>query len=845
MKKFIYLIIFIFVGSVLCMNALADSQGLFKKKKKSQVNKVTQADSTKTHKDTAIKPYKEIIKSDMKTQKGFLTVHSKEDKYYFEIPFSLFGRDILAVNRIAKASVDMRNGSWGLNGDEIGECVYQWTKGYDNKIYLKRISFTEYAKDSTSQMYANVIANNVQAIAESFPILAYNSDSTAAVIDVTKFLGSDNNVLYFENQPLKDRAGLGSQEDEKSYIQYVHSYPTNLEVRAVKTYKAGKNPTWPNYTVELNSSLVLLPEKPMKPRLEDSRVGYFTVGFRDFDANPQGVDITKYVARWRLEPKPEDIDKYLRGELVEPKKPIVFYIDPTTPKKWIPYLIQGVNDWQKAFEVAGFKNAIYGRMAPIAQEDSTWSMDNAMYSAIIYRPSEIANAMGPHVADPRSGEIIESHIFWYHNVMSVLKQWYMVQCGTIDKRARKPEIDDKLMGELIRFVSSHEVGHTLGLRHNFGSSSTVPVDKLRDKEWLKKYGHTPSIMDYARFNYVAQPEDNVGLAGLFPRINDYDKWAIYWGYKWMPDSVDIKSVERRLGKIVTDTLKVNHRLWFGGETEPFDPRCQNEDLGDDAMKASEYGIKNLKRIVPQLAEWYVEPDKDYTDLGKAFSEVFGQYNRYIGHVMKNIGGIYHNDLRGIDQKPLYARTEYLKQKRAVEFLNNQLFETPEWLNVKDIFDKMPYSFGIELNNLQKDVVFAILSRTRMSTLLNNQYEFKGKEYGLDELFHDLDRGILKEIYVGSNISFYRRNLQNIYIYRLIEEAYAQENPGLVNGYAVYPHFLSDMQGAIVTELKYQKSIIDKVLRRSNLNKATRIHLQSLSERIKSNLNSIVIRKESL
>jgi len=844
MKKFIYLMILSLISATVSTNALADSQGLFKKKKKKQTNTV-QADSLKNKKDNKIKPYKEVIKPEMKTQKGFITIHSKDDKYYFEVPFSLFGRDILAVNRIARASVDMRNGSSGLNGDEIGESVYQWAKGHDNKIYLKRISFTEYANDSTSSMYANVIANNMQAIAESFPILAYNNDSTAAVIDVTKFLESDNNILYFENSKVKERAGVGAQEDDKSYVKYVHTYPTNIEIRAVKTYKAGLNPAWPNYTVELNSSMVLLPKSPMKPRLEDSRVGYFTVGHRDFDADPQGVKITKYATRWRLEPKAEDIDKYLKGELVEPQKPIVFYIDPTTPKKWIPYLIQGVNDWQKAFEVAGFKNAIYARVAPTAKEDSTWSIDNAMYSAIMYRPSEVANAMGPHVSDPRSGEIIESHVFWYHNVMSTLKQWYMVQCGNVDPRGTKPEISDELMGQLIRFVSSHEVGHTLGLLHNFGSSSTVPVEKLRDKAWVEKHGHTPSIMDYARFNYVAQPEDSIGPAGLFPRINDYDKWAIYWGYKWMPDSITTKEVNQKLSKLVSDTLKVDHRLWFGGEMEPFDPRSQSEDLGDDAMKASEYGIKNMKRIVPQLVKWYVEPDKDYTALKDAYSGVFMQYNRYLFHVIKNIGGIYHNDTRGADSIPAYVPVEHSKQKRAVEFLNKNFFNTPYWLNNKDIFNKLPFSFGIELNDLQKNVIFRMISLTRISTLLNNQYESRNKGYNLDEFFHDLDHGIFAELYNGKNINFHRRNLQKIYVYRLIEEAYAKEDPDLMYGPATYPHFLSDIQGAIIAELKYQRGIINKALQNTKLNKATRIHLQALNERIKNNLNSIIVRKDSL
>ncbi len=320
------------------------------------------ADSTgKKPEPPKLKKYSEVITSDMHTSKGFITVHSKEDDYYFEVPFSLMGKDILIVNRVAEASVDMRNGIWGLVGDDIGQGVYRFERGRGNKLYLRRISFTEYTGDSTKAMYASVQKNNVQAIAAVFPVVAYNPDSTAAVLNMGEFLNSDNEVFYFSKQAFKDRAGMGAQQNDRSYIKYVHPYTTNLEVRAFKTYSAGRNPTSSNYSVELNSSMVLLPETPLRARLQDKRVGFFSVTHRDFDAHPQGVANTTYAIRWRLEPKPEDVEKYKRGELVEPAKPIVFYIDPVTPKKWVPYLIQGENEWSAALEKAGFKNAINAR----------------------------------------------------------------------------------------------------------------------------------------------------------------------------------------------------------------------------------------------------------------------------------------------------------------------------------------------------------------------------------------------------------------------------------------------------------------------------------------------------
>src|SRR4030095_12061384 len=376
----------------------------------------------------------------------------------------------------------------------------------------------------------------------------------------------------------------------------------------------GQPPIGPtgNATFELNSSIVLLPKNPMRPRYYDDRVAYFTTEFTDFDADPQGVKDISIITRWRLEPKDEDMEKFRRGELVEPKKPIIYYIDPTTPEKWVPYLIQGVNDWQKAFEKAGFKNAIMAKRAPTKAEDSTWSLEDARNSAMVYKPSDIPNATGPHVHDPRSGEIIESHINWYHNVMRLLRNWYMIQASPSDSRSHKMVFDDELMGQLIRFVSSHEVGHTLGLPHNFGSSSGVPVENLRNKAWVEANGHTPSIMDYARFNYVAQPEDNIGPAGIYPRIGEYDKWAIEWGYRLIPEAATPEAEIPILDKWI-EAKANDKRYYYGRQGQPDDPRDQSEAIGDNAMKASAYGIKNLQRIVPNLIDWTKTPNDAYTD----------------------------------------------------------------------------------------------------------------------------------------------------------------------------------------------------------------------------------------
>lgn len=718
------------------------------------------------------KPYKDVITSKAVSDGGLFWVHKVEDKYFFEIPDSLFNRDILVVNRLSKAAAGMRVGGFaGYAGDDISRNVIQFQKGPNNKVFLRNISFAEYTKDSTSSMYTAVNRSNVQPIAASFDIKSLGKDSTGAVIDVTDFISGDNDILHFSSGS-KSTYRVGSLQNDKSYVDGIKSYPINIEIKTVKTY--GRTPAPPsaisfgpaptgNITVEINSSMVLLPKVPMQSRYFDKRVGYFAVGYTDYDANPQGVESIIMVKRWRLEPKPEDMDKYKRGELVEPQKPIVFYIDPATPKKWVPYLVQGVNDWQASFEKAGFKNAIMAKLAPTKQEDSTWSLDDARNSAIVYKPSDIANASGPSISDPRSGEIMESHINWYHNIMELLRDWYFVQCSPNDPAARKMVFDDELMGQLIRFVSSHEVGHTLGLRHNFGSSSAVPVENLRNKVWVESNGHTPSIMDYARFNYVAQPEDNIGRKGLFPRIGDYDNWAIEWGYRLFPQYKDGDAEKGHLNTWIMDKLK-NRRLWFGdGESNGDDSRNQTEDLGDDAMKASMYGIKNLQRIVPNLLQWTKEENKDYAGLQQLYDQVSGQFQRYSVHVARNVGGVMLTPKMVEEAGPVYENVPKAKQKEAVDFLNKNVFATPTWLLNNDIFSRTGGTGTITIGNIQNSALSRLFSSRTLDKLVDAEASQGANVYTLTEMLADLKKGVWSELTTAKVADVYRRNLQKGYV----------------------------------------------------------------------------------
>jgi len=764
------------VAFILLFYGITYSQETKKNKSKVPENDTAKVKSAVAAKPAVtIKPYAEVVPQSAKTMQSFFKVHLVNDRYLFEIPDSLLKRDILVVNRINKSAAGFKIlGMIGYGGDEIGNCVIQFEKIPGDKLVMRSVSFREFSNDTTEQgLSRSLINSSYQAIQGSFPIKAINKDVKSTVIDFTDFINGDNKIFGFSalsEPPMnfwKNPLENANMITDRSYIDNIKAFPTNIEIKTVKTYNAK-----PPVSFELNNSMVLLPKVPMKPRLADQRVGFFANTYVDFDDNPRGAATTNYIWRWRLEPKDADMEKYKRGEPVEPKKPIVIYIDPATPKKWVPYLMAGINDWQAAFEKAGFKNAIMGKEAPL--NDSTWSIEDARHSVLVYKPSAIPNAMGPSIKDPRSGEILETHINWYHSVMTLLQNWYVVQAGAIDARTHKPELDDELMGQLIRFVSSHEVGHTLGLMHNFGSSSTVPVENLRNKAWVEAYGHTPSIMDYARFNYVAQPEDHIGDKGIFPRIGDYDKWAIEWGYKLIPDAKKAADEKPVLNKWMVDKLASGKQYFYGSQLDPLsnesfvnvDPRDQNEDLGDDAMLASAYGIKNLKRIVPHLMEWLKQPDKNYDKAGNMYKEVVSQYGRYMGHVLKNIGGIYITPKTAEQAGPVFEVTDKGKQQRAMAFLQQQLFTTPYWLMDAKLYDVTSTDFSM-VSGTQKQILLALLNPQLFVRLIDEERNYPTKAYPANQMLQELKQGIFSELPAHKAISIYRRDLQKTYVEGII------------------------------------------------------------------------------
>ncbi len=800
------------------------------------------------------KPYKEVITEKAISHPGLFTVHKVEDKWYFEIPDSIFGRDILVSTRYDKTSP---GGNYG--GEQVNQETIRWEKGPSHTVFLNVLTIVNVATDSSQPIAQAVRNSNMNPIAAAFDVRAYgksaDSSSGTVVIEVTDFFKGDNQPVSL-TPAIKRRFNLLALSAERSYIESIHTYPINAEIRTVKTFTVNPAPAAPTaggrapagmlpageetgaVTVELNNSFLLLPKTPMRKRTFDRRVGFFTSEYTVFGDDQQRVETDEFIHHWRLEPKAGDIEKYKRGELVEPKKPIIIYIDPATPKQWRPFLIAGINDWQAAFEKAGFKNAIMGKEWP--ENEPTMSLEDARFSVIRYFASDIENAYGPNIADPRSGEILETHIGWYHNVMKLVHDWYMIQTAAVDPRARKMKFDDALMGDLIRFVSSHEVGHTLGLRHNMGSSSRTPVEKLRDKAWVEANGHTASIMDYARFNYVAQPEDNISAKGLYPRIGDYDKWAILWGYKYDRDLTEEED-KKIMSKLATDSLK-NPRLWFGGEAYNFDPRAQTEDLGDNAMKASEYGIRNLKRILPNLPEWTREEADEYDNLQEMYENLIQQFARYMGHVTKNVGGV-QETFKSVEQPgDVYEATPKATQKEAVDFLNRQLFATPTWLSNKDILNKFSNPGAEEsLSTVQTNTLKSLLSGARLYRLTVCTGRYGPGAYSVDDVLNDVKKGVWSELPTGAPIDINRRNLQKVYIQSLVDLL----NPpppmpppaGLPRGLIIFTGDLknTDVPSEARAQLVDLKAEIAGAIIKET-DKVSKYHLQDVEERIKQALN---------
>jgi hypothetical protein len=725
-----------------------------KKSKKNQTEpKVSKLNKSKTPK------YSDFVTTKTKTDDGLFKVHNNNGKFLYEIPKSSFGKEMLLVTRIKEMPSGL-GGGYVNAGSKMNTQVVIWEK-FQKKILLKVKSYSAIANDSLP-IYKSVKANNLEPIIYAFDIKVNNVDSTTVLIDVTKFFSSDIKALTALPTAFRKRHKIKRLDASRSFINSIKSYPKNIEVIQDFTFDADAPPSntrTNTITIRVNQSMIVLPEDKMTPRLYDKRVGYFSIKNVDYSSEALKADNKRYIKRWRLEPK--DIEAYKRGELVEPIKPIVYYLDPGTPKKLRKFIKQGVDDWQKVFETAGFKNAIIAKYPPTKKEDPEFSMEDIRYSSIRYVASTTRNAIGPSVADPRTGEIIESDIIWYHNHLRSYRNRYLLETGAANPSARTLNTPEEEIGEMMRMVISHEVGHALGLPHNMAASFAYPVDSLRSGKFTQKMGIATTIMDYARYNYVAQPEDK--NTRFIRQLGPYDHYAINWGYRKILNAKTPQEEIKTLDKWIEE--KADNPIYRFGDKR-FDPSAQTEGIGNDQVKASTYGIKNLKIVAKNLPKWTSSKTNNYEDLSELYAELLSVWNRYVSHVTGNIGGIYEFNKKPVQSGVVYKPVSKEKQKEAMKWLQTNVFKTQNWLLAPEILANIDESgFTSRMLNLQNKQLYSLLNPLTLSRIIDIEV-LHPNTYKLIDMMRDLRLGIFSETNYTKNVDVFRRNLQKSYISKL-------------------------------------------------------------------------------
>ena len=811
MKKiFLFLVLFTFAHPI----QLNAQSGRIKRKKKAK-KEIKVATPKKKQK---AKAYTDFVTPKTKTDEGLFNVHKNDNKFLYEIPKSYLGKEMILVTRIKDIPADL-GGGYVNAGSKINTQVIVW-EAFQNKILLKVKSYNAIANDSLP-IYKSVKANNLEPVIYAFDIKSQNQDSTAVLVDVTNFFATDVKAITGLPERYRKTYKVKRLDASRSFINSIKSYPKNIEVIQDFTFDAAAPPSNRNtntITIRINQSMILLPEKPMMPRLYDKRVGYFSIGNVDYNSEALKADSKRYIRRWRLEPTDEGA--YERGELVTPKKPIVYYIDPATPEKLRKYIKKGVDDWQKVFETAGFKNAIYAKMPPTKEEDPEFSMEDIRYSSIRYVASTTRNATGPSVSDPRTGEIIESDIIWYHNHLRSYRNRYLLETGAANPSARTLNTKPEEIGEMMRMVIAHEVGHALGLPHNMAASFAYPVDSLRSGKFTQKYGIAATIMDYARYNYIAQPGDE--NIRFIRQLGPYDHYAINWGYRKIPTAKKPEDEVNTLDKWISDKAN-DPKYRFGGQR--FDPSSQTEGIGNDQVKASTYGIKNLKIVATNLPKWTSDQTNNYEDLSELYGELLSVWNRYVGHVAGNIGGVYEFNKKPEQNGNVYKAVAKDRQIASLNWLLKNTFATQRWLLDKNILNKIDetgYSGRIlRYQNRHLNSLLNVKTLKRMIDAEVIETEF----YAVSDMLRTLRKGVFSETKKTQNVDLFRRNLQKSFIDRM---GILMNDSNTKN-----TDISSIVRGELVT-LKYIISIASK----RAISTMTKYHYRDCIHKIETLLNPI-------